>query len=186
MSLDRYTKSLKILIEEEELKKRCGLLGREITERYQGKDLVAVGVLKGVFPFYADLIRDINLPLRCDFIGVSSYGSRTETGGVVRLTSDLAQPVNGCHVLIVEDIVDTGLTMRYLLDMMKMKGAESVKICSLLSKPSRRLTPVTIHFPGFEVEDHFVVGYGLDYKERLRNLKYIGYYPDGPPDLTEA
>ncbi|MBD3262295.1 MAG: hypoxanthine phosphoribosyltransferase [Candidatus Altiarchaeales archaeon] len=183
MILETYTKGLQTLIAEEEIKTRCEILGKEITEHYKGKDLVVIGFLKGVFPFFADLVRHIGLPIRCDFIGVSSYGSRTATSGVVRLTSDITQPVNNCEILIVEDIVDTGLTMKYLLDTMKMKGAASVEICSLLSKPSRRKVPVTIHFPGFEVDDHFVVGYGMDWGERLRNLRYIGYYPEGPPEL---
>jgi hypoxanthine phosphoribosyltransferase len=135
---------------------------------------VLVGVLKGAFVFVSDLARLIDLPLSVDFIGLSSYGEETESSGVVKITSDLTRPIEGKHVLIVEDIVDTGLTMRYLLDNFSTRRPASVKICALLQKPSRLRTRIPIQYLGFTVPDLFVVGYGLDAGEKYRNLPFIG------------
>ena len=145
-------------------------LGAEITSDYAGKPLVLLGVLKGSFVFLADLVRAIDLPLRVEFLGVQSYGDSTESSGAVRITLDLSRPIEGQDVLIVEDIVDTGLTCRYLLDQIAARGPSSVRLCSLLHKPARTVTPVDIDYLGFTIEDVFVVGYGLDAAQRHRNL----------------
>ncbi len=168
--------NVSVLISEETLKARVEELGRQITEQYEGKDLVLVGVLKGCFLFLADLARAIDLPLRVDFLGLSSYAGGTESSGVVRITNDLSRPIEGKDVLVVEDIIDTGLTMQYLLENLGTRGPKSVRICSLLFKPENNRIPVEIDHLGFEIPDKFVVGYGLDYDERYRNLPYIGVW----------
>lgn len=155
------------------LEERINELGAQITKDYEGKNLHLVSVLNGAFIFTADLVRQINLPLSIDFIGISSYGSRTESSGEVRLTKDLASSVKRKDVLIIEDIVDTGLTMQYLLNYFKMREPASVKVASLLSKPSRRQVEVTIDYTGFEIDDAFVYGYGLDVDHVYRNLPFI-------------
>ena len=165
---------LEVLISRERLEKRVNDLAQEITEVYSGKDLTLLCVLKGSFVFTADLARAIDLPLTCDFLGLSSYGAETETSGVVAITKDLNEPIAGRDVLVVEDIVDTGLTMQYLLNNLETRNPASVRIISLLSKPSRRRVKVDIDFLGFTIEDRFVVGYGIDFQERYRNLPYIG------------
>ena len=182
-TLADYEPLITVLYTKEQIDARLDELAAQIEADYQGKDLVVIGVLKGVFPFYADLVRRLNLACRCDFLGLSSYGSRTETSGVVRLTSDLSRPVNGKHVLVLEDIVDTGLTMQYLLDNMRVRSPESVKICTLLHKPENERVKVDIDYTGFVIDNHFVVGYGLDYDERFRNLPYIGYFAGEVPSL---
>ncbi len=169
-----FAKNVEPMITEEQLQQRVAELGAQITADYQGKDLVVVGVLKGSFPFVADLVRQIDLPLRVDFLGLSSYGSGTETTGVVKITSDLTKPISGRHVLVVEDIVDTGLTMHYLLENLATRHPASVRVCSLLEKPARLKAPVEIAYKGFTIPDAFVVGYGLDYDERYRNLPFLG------------
>lgn len=169
------------LISQEKIHERCVELGEKITREYEGRDLVVIGVLKGVFPFFADLVRQLRLTCSCDFLGLSSYGSRTQSSGVVRMTSDLSLPVNGRDVLIVEDIVDTGLTMSYLLKNMQMRMPATVQICTLLHKPARTRVPVHLDHVGFTVEDQFVVGYGLDYEDRFRNLPYIGHFAGEVP-----
>jgi hypoxanthine phosphoribosyltransferase len=151
-----------------------GELGRQIERDYAGKELVLVGVLKGAFVFVSDLARAIDLPLTIDFVGLSSYGEATESSGVVKITSDLTKPIADKHVLVVEDIIDTGLTMRYLLDNLATRHPASVKICGLLHKPSRARTKIPVDYLGFPVEDKFVVGYGLDAGEKYRNLPFIG------------
>jgi len=165
---------VRVLISEEQIRTRVRELGAQITRDYQGKRLNLVGVLKGSFLFMADLCRQIDLPLTTDFLGISSYGDRTTTSGVIRITSDLTQPCEGKDVLVVEDIVDTGLTMRYLLDNLATRKPASVRLCSLLHKPSRSRVPIPIDYLGFSVPDVFVVGYGLDYQGRYRNLSSIG------------
>lgn len=166
----------RILITEEAIKERVAELGRQITADYEGKPLLLVGVLKGAAVFLADLIRAIQLPLEYDFVAISSYGADTRSSGVVRLLKDLETGVAGRHVLIVEDIVDTGWTLRlsYIAENMKDRNAASVRICTLLDKPSRRQVDVGIDYCGFVIDDYFVVGYGLDYAGRYRNLPYIG------------
>jgi hypoxanthine phosphoribosyltransferase len=165
---------LDVLFSEEQIAARIADLAAEIESDHREKELVLVGVLKGAFVFMSDLARKIDLPLAVDFIGLSSYGEATESSGVVKITSDLTRPIEGKHVLVVEDIVDTGLTRRYLLDNLATRRPASVKICALLSKPSRARTRIPIRYLGFEVPDRFVVGYGLDAGEKFRNVPFIG------------
>jgi len=162
-----------VLLSEEQLRARVAALGAEITRDYQGKPLAIIGVLKGSFVFLADLVRAIDLPLAVDFIGISSYQG-TKTTGVVQITSDLTRPIEGKHVLLVEDIVDTGLTMKYLLENLATRRPESVRIAALLEKPARAQVKIPIDYKGFVIEDRFVVGYGLDWDGKLRNLPFIG------------
>jgi hypoxanthine phosphoribosyltransferase len=162
------------LLTAEQIGKRVRELGAEITADYAGKALVLVSVLKGSFVFAADLARAIDLPIRVDFLGVRSYGQGTETSGVVQITQDLARPIAGDHVLLVEDIVDTGLTMAHLINLFGTRGPASVRVCALLRKPTRARIAVAVDYVGFTIEDHFVVGYGLDFDEQHRNLPYIG------------
>src|SRR3954471_6716358 len=158
----------------EQIARRVRDLGAEIERDYQGKELVLLGVLKGSYVFISALARAIDLPLTVDFIGLSSYGEATESSGVVKITSDLAKPIENKHVLVVEDIVDTGLTMRYLLDNLATRHPASVKLCTLLHKPARARTKIPIDYLGFQIEDRFVVGYGLDAGEKYRNVPFIG------------
>lgn len=156
------------------LQRRVSELGAQIAAEYAGKSLVLLCVLKGSFMFAADLARAIDIPLRVEFLGVRSYGDDTRSSGVVQITQDLTRPIAGEHVLLVEDIVDTGLTLSYLREVLLARAPASVKVCALLHKPSRSVGPVQIDYLGFVVEDVFVVGYGLDYAERYRNLPYVG------------
>ena len=165
---------LEVMFSAEQLAARVKELGRQIERDYQGKELVLLGVLKGSFLFISDLARSIDLPLAVDFIGLSSYGEATESSGVVKITSDVSKPIENKHVLIVEDIVDTGLTMRYLLDNLATRHPASVKLCTLLHKPGRSRTRIPIDYLGFQIEDRFVVGYGLDAAEKYRNVPFIG------------
>jgi hypoxanthine phosphoribosyltransferase len=162
------------MLSAEQIGARVRELGGEITRDYAAKPLVLVCVLKGSFVFAADLARSIDLPLRIDFLGVRSYGAGTETSGVVQITQDLSRPIEHEHVLLVEDIVDTGLTIGHLMDLLRTRGPASVRVCSLLHKPTRARAKVGIDYLGFTIEDHFVVGYGLDFAEQYRNLPYIG------------
>jgi hypoxanthine phosphoribosyltransferase len=170
---------LEPLISAEQITRRVRELGAQIERDYQGKELVLLGVLKGSYMFISDLARTIDLPLSIDFIGLSSYGEATESSGVVKITSDLAKPIESKHVLIVEDIVDTGLTMRYLLDNLATRHPASVKLCTLLHKPSRARTRIPIDYLGFQIEDRYVVGYGLDHDDKYRNLPFIGVLRHG-------
>jgi hypoxanthine phosphoribosyltransferase len=165
---------LEVLISADQIAARVRELGKQIERDYQGKDLLLLGVLKGSFLFISDLARAVDLPLSIDFIGLSSYGEATESSGVVKITSDVTRPIEGKHVVIVEDIVDTGLTMRYLLDNLATRHPSSVKLCTLLHKPSRSRTRIPIDYLGFQIEDRFVVGYGLDAAEKYRNVPFIG------------
>ena len=167
---------LKEVLSQKQIHERTAELGAQITKDYAGLDgeLVLVGILKGSFVFMADLAREIDLPLTCDFIGLSSYGDETKSSGVVRLTSDLSKPVEGKNLLIVEDIIDTGLTMRYLLENLETRHPESVKLCSLLEKPVKNKSGIKADYLGFEIEDRFVVGYGLDFEGRYRNVPFVG------------
>jgi len=175
----RLSQELEQVFSAEEIARRVRDLGRQIERDYEGKDLVLLGVLKGSFIFISDLARAIGLPLGIDFIGLSSYGEATEASGVVKITSDLTRPIEARHVLIVEDIVDTGLTMRYLLDNLATRRPASVKLCTLLHKASRARTRIPIDYLGFQIEDRFVVGYGLDAGEKYRNVPFIGVLRDG-------
>src|SRR5580658_5595071 len=162
------------MLSSEQIAARVGELGAQITRDYAGRDLVLVCVLKGSFVFAADLARAIDLPLRIDFLGVRSYGQGTATTGVVQITQDLARPIDHEDVLLVEDIVDTGLTMAHLVELLRTRGPTSVRICALLHKPARARVAVAIDYLGFTIEDRFVVGYGLDLDDRYRNLPYVG------------
>jgi len=162
------------MLSTEQIAARVRELGAQITEEYRDKNLVLVVVLKGSFIFASDLCRAIDLPLRIDFLGVRSYGEGTETSGVVQITQDLSRPIAGEDVMIVEDIVDTGLTIAHLMDLFRTRNPRSVKVCSLLHKPARSRVAVNVDFLGFTIEDKFVVGYGLDFGEKYRNLPYIG------------
>ncbi|HVI96336.1 MAG TPA: hypoxanthine phosphoribosyltransferase [Anaeromyxobacter sp.] len=164
---------VEVLIPEADLQARVRALGAEITRDHQHRPLVVVGVLKGSFIFLADLVRAIDLPISIDFIGISSYQG-TRSTGVVQITSDLTRPIEGKDVLLVEDIVDTGLSMRYLLDNLATRKPASVKVCALLEKPARAVVKVPIDYRGFEIGDEFVVGYGLDWDGKLRNLPFVG------------
>ena len=163
-----------LLLSEEQIQKRVAELGRQITEDYKGKEIVLVGVLKGAIVFFTDLARYIEGDVKMDFISCSSYGSSTVSSGVVRILKDLDRPVEGKHVIVVEDIVDTGTTLSYLLENLQSRKAASVRLCSLLNKPDRRKVDVYVDYEGFVIPDEFVIGYGLDYDEKYRQLPYIG------------
>lgn len=149
-------------------------LGARIAQDYTGKDPVLVSILKGALPFLADLMRQIQIPLSLDFLEVSSYGSSTESSGVVRILKDLAHPIQDRHVIVVEDILDTGFTLRYVIEHLRSQKPASLRLVTLLDKPARRIVPIQVDYRGFEIPDRFVVGYGLDYSERYRNLPFIG------------
>lgn len=162
------------LITQTDIAARVRELGQAISRDYAGLELIVVTVLKGSFVFAADLVRAIDVPMRIEFFGVRSYGNQTVSSGEVQITLDLAQPITGADVLVIEDIVDTGLTINYLLEQLRARGPRSVRVCSFLHKPSRSVSPVTIDYLGFTIDDVFVVGYGLDHAERHRNLPYVG------------
>jgi len=164
----------RILVSKEEIDNMVKRLGKQITEDYKDKELVIVGVLKGGFIFMADLIRNIDLPLQLDFISVSSYGATTQSTGVVRIIKDVEIDITGKHVILVEDIVDTGLTLAHLKELFSTRGPASVKICSAFDKPSRRKIDIKPDYVGLEVPDEFIVGYGLDYAENYRNFPEVG------------
>jgi len=162
-----------ILITEEEIKEKIAELGKKITEDYKGKNLVFIGVLRGAVVFMADLARAISIPMIFDFIAISSYGAATKSSGVVRILKDLDETIEGKDVLIVEDIVDTGLTLDYLLRILKSRKPASLKVCTLLNKNARRKVKVKIDYSGFDIPNKFVVGYGLDYEGKFRNVSYV-------------
>jgi len=166
----------KIIFTAEEIKKRVKELGEEITRDYKDvtEDIYCVGILKGAAIFYTDLVREIKLPIRFDFMIASSYGNSTESSGKVRILKDLDYNVEGKHVIFIEDIIDSGLTMDYLKGYVNHRGAKTIKLCSLLSKPTGRKVEVNVDYCGFVVPDEFLVGYGLDYAEKYRNLPYVG------------
>lgn len=163
-----------VMFTSEELQRKVKELGAAISRDYKGKELLMIGVLRGAVIFMADLARAIDIPLALDFMAVSSYGASTSTSGVVRILKDLDEDLEGKHVLVVEDIIDSGLTLNYLLELLKSRNPESVKLCTLLSKPERRQVNVEVDYMGFSIPDAFVVGYGLDYAEKYRNLPFIG------------
>jgi hypoxanthine phosphoribosyltransferase len=163
-----------ILIDEDRLQARIRELGNEITADYTGRELLLVGVLKGAVFFMADLMRAISVPCEIDFMAISSYGASTDSSGVVRILKDLDINIEGRHVLVVEDIIDSGLTLSYLLRNLESREPASLEICALLTKPTRREIDVPVRYVGFEIPNKFVIGYGLDYAERYRNLPYVG------------
>jgi len=164
-----------VLLSEEQIRTKVAELGRQISADYGAGELTLVSVLKGSLPFMADLMRQITVPLRIDLMEVSSYGGlTTESSGLVRILKDLSSSIDGRDVLLVEDIIDTGLTLNYLLRYLRGKNPRTLKICALLDKPARRLVDIAIDYTGFTIPDQFVVGYGLDYGELYRNLRYVG------------
>ena len=165
--------NLEVLFSEETIRARIKELGAEITRDYAGLNPLLIGVLKGACFFLSDLLRNIDTRLSIEFMAISSYGSSTRTSGEVRIMKDLDVPIEGRHILVVEDIVDTGLTLSYLMANLASRGAASVKLAALLDKAERRERPVEIDYLGFQIPDHFVVGYGLDFAERYRNLPFI-------------
>ena len=166
----------KVVFTEEEIRAKIRELGQRITEDYKdAKDTIyCVGILKGAVVFYTDLVREIDLPVHFDFMIASSYGNGTSTSGTVKILKDLDYDVEGKHLIIIEDIIDSGTTMNYLMKYFRERKPKSVKLCALLSKPSRRTVDVSIDYCGFEIPDEFIVGYGLDYAEKYRNLPFIG------------
>lgn len=161
------------IVTQEEMRTRIRELGKQITADYAGKDFVLVGVLKGAYAFYADLARAIRIPMRVDFIVVTSYGSRAKTSGKVKMVTELTEDIKGKDVLLVEDIVDSGLTVDYLVKQLAKRKPRSVKVCTLLSKPERRAVDVPLAYVGFSIPNKYVVGYGLDYQQQYRNLPYL-------------
>ncbi|MEI6805113.1 MAG: hypoxanthine phosphoribosyltransferase [Myxococcaceae bacterium] len=168
--------TVNVMLSSEQIQTRIAELGKEISKRYENLEepLVLVGVLKGSFLFLADLCRQISVPVEIEFIGVSSYGESTKSSGVVQITQDLTRPIKNRSVLLVEDIVDTGLTAKYLLDNFKTREPSSVSLCSLLEKPAQNKGTIKIDFCGFQIPDQFVVGFGLDWAQKMRNLPYVG------------
>lgn len=162
-----------ILVTEEEIQQKVKELGQRITKDYQGKNLMLVGILKGAVMFLSDLAKNIKIPILIDFMAVSSYGHSSESTGIVRIIKDLESSIEDKDILIVEDIIDTGLTLSYLTDNLKKRRAKSVKIVTLLDKPERRKVEVPVDYVGFVIPDEFVIGYGIDYAERYRNLPYV-------------
>jgi hypoxanthine phosphoribosyltransferase len=173
--VDLHADIAEILLTEEQISTRVAELGSRISADYQGRTLTLVSVLKGSLPFMADLMRAIDLPLRIDLMEVSSYGgATTESSGLVRILKDLSASIAGEDVLIVEDIIDTGLTLNYLIRYLRGKNPATLRICTLLDKPARRLVEIPVDYLGFQIPDQFVIGYGLDYGEVYRNLRYVG------------
>ena len=165
---------IEVLLSEEEVNARIREMGEQISKDYAGKNIHLICILKGASFFMCELAKRIDIPVSIDFMSVSSYGESTESSGEIKIKKDLEEPLEGKHVLIVEDIVDTGKTLQYVMGLMKERGAEDVKLCALLDKPDRRLVDVKADYTGFQIPDEFVVGYGLDYAQRHRNLPYIG------------
>jgi hypoxanthine phosphoribosyltransferase len=174
-----------VLIEPDVLRQRVAGLGEEISADYAGRDLLLVGVLKGAVFFMADLMRHLTIPCEIDFMAISSYGDSTDSSGVVRILKDLDINIEGRHVLVVEDIIDSGLTLSYLIRSLEAREPATLEICALLTKPERREIDVPVRYVGFEIPNRFVIGYGLDFAERYRNLPYVGVLdpgliPEGP------
>jgi hypoxanthine phosphoribosyltransferase len=170
----------KVMISAEEIDAKLAEMGRAITEDYRGEELLMVGILKGAFIVMADLARHVDLPVEFDFMAVSSYGSATKSSGVVRILKDLDTEIAGRHVLIVEDIIDSGLTLHYLMRNLRVRNPESIALAALLIKDGVERPPLEVRYEGFHIPPEFVVGYGLDYAEKYRNLPYIGVMEDTP------
>ena len=165
---------INVLISREQIAKRIAEIGAEISEDFSGKQLTMICVLKGSFMFFADLIREIKCPIRCEFLSVSSYGDATKSSGEVKMVLDLSTSIEGQHVIIVEDIVDSGLTLKFIKDLLKVRSPASLKTCTLLEKPEALQTDIDVDYSGFQIGNEFVVGYGLDFAQRYRELPYIG------------
>jgi hypoxanthine phosphoribosyltransferase len=172
----------KILVEEDTLRGRIAELGADVSNDYAGRDLLLVGVLKGAVFFMADLMRHLTIPCEVDFMAISSYGASTDSSGVVRILKDLDVNIEGRDVLVVEDIIDSGLTLSYLIRNLESRNPATLEVCALLTKPARREIDVKVRYTGFEIPNEFVIGYGLDYAERYRNLPYVAVLdPDAVP-----
>jgi hypoxanthine phosphoribosyltransferase len=167
------------LVEADDLQRRVAELGGQISSDYDGRDLVMIGVLKGAVLFLADLMRSLTIPCEIDFMAVSSYGSSTDSSGVVRILKDLDASIEARDVLIIEDIIDSGLTLHYLMRNLRARNPRSLEVCALLTKPERRRVDLPIRYVGFEIPNRFAVGYGLDYAQRYRNLSYVAALADG-------
>ena len=167
-----------ILVEEHALQERIAALGQEISNDYRGRDLLMIGVLKGAVFFMADLMRHVTVPCEVDFMAISSYGAATDSSGVVRILKDLDINIEGRHVLVVEDIIDSGLTLSYLMRTLEAREPATLEVCTLLTKPARREIDVPVRYVGFEIPNRFVIGYGLDFAERYRNLPFVGVLHD--------
>ncbi len=165
---------IRVMLSEQEVDKRIREIGEAISRDYAGKEVHLIGVLRGGSFFMCELAKRITVPVTIDFMSVSSYGMETKSSGVVKIVKDLEEAIAGKHVIVVEDIIDSGRTLSYLLDMLKARGPESLRLCTLLDKPDRRVVPVQVDYIGFPIPDEFVVGYGLDYAQKYRNLPYIG------------
>lgn len=163
-----------ILYSEEELRIKIKELGEKISKDYEGKDLILIGILKGSVVFMSDLLKEITIPCRMDFMAVSSYGNSSSSSGVVRILKDLDYEIEGKHILVIEDIIDSGITLKYLLKYLNAKNPKSVEVACLLNKQERRKVEIDVKYLGYEVPDYFLVGYGLDYAEKYRNLPFIG------------
>ncbi len=163
-----------VMYDEDQLENRIKELGETISRDYEGKEITIICILKGACFFACELAKRITVPVYFDFMRVSSYGNETESSGVVKIVQDLDEPIRDKHVIVVEDIIDSGRSMHYLFDILRSRGPASLKLCSLLNKPDRRVTEVDLDYTGFEIPDKFVVGYGLDYAQKYRNLPYIG------------
>jgi hypoxanthine phosphoribosyltransferase len=183
MTMAELTRGVsKVLIEEDAVAARVAELGADVSADYAGKDLLLVGVLKGAVFFMADLMRRLTIPCEVDFMAISSYGASTDSSGVVRILKDLDINIEGRDVLVVEDIIDSGLTLSYLMRMLESRNPESLEVCALLTKPARREIDVPVRYTGFEIPNEFVIGYGLDFGERYRNLPYVAVLdPDAVP-----
>jgi hypoxanthine phosphoribosyltransferase len=173
-----------ILVSSEDLERRVAELGAEISRDYEGRDLVLVGVLKGAVLFIADLMRHLTVPSELDFMAVSSYGSSTDSSGVVRILKDLDASIEGRDVLIVEDIIDSGLTLQYLLRTLRARSPRSLEVCALLTKPERRRVDLPTRYVGFEIPNRFAIGYGLDLDQRYRNLRYVAALREQKPQSS--
>ena len=165
---------VRVLLSEEEVNERIRVIGEQISKEYEGKEIHMICVLKGGVFFMCELAKRISVPVSLDFMAVSSYGGDTKSSGVVKIVKDLDESIQGKDVLVVEDIVDSGRTLSYLMEMLRDRGPASLQLCTLLDKPDRRVIPVEVNYTGFTIPDEFVVGYGLDYAQRYRNLPYIG------------
>jgi hypoxanthine phosphoribosyltransferase len=174
--MSKYIKET--LIPKDEIEKMCRRLGEQISKDYAGREVVLVGVLKGAFVFMADLARHISVPVRIDFMSVSSYGSGTRTSGIVRITKDLDSDITGKHIIVVEDIVDTGLTLKHLRELLGTRNPASIALCTAFDKPDRRKAEIDVEYIGMKIPDEFIVGYGLDYDGRFRNLPYVAILGD--------
>ena len=174
MNVDMHADVERVLLDAETIARRVEELGEQISREYRGRDLLLVGVLKGAVFFIADLMRKIDVPCQVDFMAISSYGSSTDSSGVVRILKDLNETIEGRDVLVVEDIIDSGLTLSYLLRTLQARQPNSLEVCALLTKPSRRKIEIECQYVGFEIPAEFVIGYGLDFAELYRNLPYVG------------